>query len=59
LDQFRGKRLTDEEGEPALQVVTGGADGPWQVDGISGATITCDRVGDLMRDLARQIQEVR
>ena len=59
LDQFRGKRLTDEDGKPALQVVSSGADGPWQVDGISGATITCDRVGDLMRDLARQIQEVR
>ena len=59
LDQFRGKRLSDDDGKPALQVVSSGADGPWQVDGISGATITCDRVGDLMRDLARQIQEVR
>lgn len=59
LDQFRGKRLTDDDGRPALQVVTSGAAGPWQVDGLSGATITCDRVGDLMRDLARQIQEVR
>jgi Na(+)-translocating NADH:ubiquinone oxidoreductase C subunit len=58
-NQFRGKRLLAEDGTPGLRVVSGGAQGPWQVDGISGATITCDRVGDLLRHLAEQIVEQR
>jgi Na+-transporting NADH:ubiquinone oxidoreductase subunit C len=59
LDQFRGKRLLSDEGTPALRVVSSGAEGPFQVDGISGATITCDRVQDILRDLAEQIKEKR
>jgi len=53
--QFRGKQLLAEDGTPGLRVVSGGAQGPLQIDGISGATITCDRVGDLLRGLAEQI----
>jgi hypothetical protein len=45
----------DDDGTPALRVVSSGAEGRSQVDGISGATITCDRVQDIMRDLAEQI----
>jgi Na+-transporting NADH:ubiquinone oxidoreductase subunit NqrC len=59
LDQFRGKRLRGDDGTPALRVVSSGAEGPFQVDGISGATITCDRVQDIMRDLAEQISKER
>jgi Na+-transporting NADH:ubiquinone oxidoreductase subunit C len=55
--QFRGKRLFADDGTPGLRVVSSGAQGPLEVDGISGATITCDRVGDLMRNLATQISE--
>jgi Na+-transporting NADH:ubiquinone oxidoreductase subunit NqrC len=57
--QFRGKQLFAEDGEPALRVVSGGATGALEVDGISGATITCDRITDLMRGLAEQIAEER
>jgi Na+-transporting NADH:ubiquinone oxidoreductase subunit NqrC len=57
--QFRGKRLLDEEGRPGLRVVSGGAEGPLEVDGISGATITCDRVEELLRHLAEQMIEQR
>lgn len=57
--QFRGKRLLGEDGTPGLRVVSGGAQGPLEVDGISGATITCDRVGELLRHLAGQIVEQR
>ncbi len=57
--QFRGKRLFADDGTPGFRVVTSGAQGPLEVDGISGATITCDRVADLIRNLARQIAEER
>lgn len=53
--QFRGKQLLAEDRTPGLRVVSAGAQGPLEVDGISGATITCDRVGDLLRQLAEQI----
>nr|MCU0983016.1 FMN-binding protein [Pirellulaceae bacterium] len=59
LDQFRGKRLLTDDGAPGLSVVSSGAEGAFQVDGISGATITCDRVQDIMRHLAEQIKEKR
>lgn len=57
--QFRGKRLFADDGTPGLRVVSSGATGELQVDGISGATITCDRVTDLMHDLAVRIAEER
>lgn len=57
--QFRGKRLFDDEGRPAIRVVRDGADTPTEVDAISGATITCDRVETMLRRLAERIAEVR
>jgi Na+-transporting NADH:ubiquinone oxidoreductase subunit NqrC len=51
--------LFADDGTPGLRVVSSGAQGPLEVDGISGATITCDRVADLMRNLAKQISEER
>jgi Na+-transporting NADH:ubiquinone oxidoreductase subunit C len=53
--QFQGKQLLAQDGTPGLRVVSAGAQGPLEIDGISGATITCDRVGDLLRGLAEQI----
>ncbi|MBO1518460.1 Na(+)-translocating NADH-quinone reductase subunit C [Oceanisphaera pacifica] len=40
--QFVGKKLYDENGQPAIKVVKGGApaDAPSSVDGLSGATLT-------------------
>ena len=55
--QFEGKRLVDDSGEPGLRIVSAGAEGPFEVDGLSGATITCDRVEDILHDLAGQILE--
>lgn len=44
LASWRGKRLFGAEGEPRLEVVrgkvAGGADAAYQVDGLSGATLT-------------------
>ncbi|MDZ7620861.1 MAG: FMN-binding protein [Patescibacteria group bacterium] len=53
--QFRGKRLLADDGTPGLRMVYDGAEGPLQIDGISGATITCNRVGDILTGLAEQV----
>ena len=48
---WQGKQLytpNDQEKEPALQVVKGKAQGPYQVDGVSGATLTMKGVNNLM-----------
>ncbi|MDY0166779.1 MAG: FMN-binding protein [Thermoguttaceae bacterium] len=55
--QFQGKRLLGDDGAPGLRIVSAGAHGPLEVDGISGATITCDRVEDILRKLAEQVSE--
>lgn len=49
--QFIGKTITDATGEiRGVAVMKGGAkDDVWQVDGISGATITADGVGEMLK----------
>lgn len=50
--QFQGKSLYDSEGNYTSVVVRkGGARHPrYEVDGISGATVTCDGVSDMLYD---------
>lgn len=54
---WQGKQLYDPNGpngpngqnrQPALQIVKGQAQGPYQVDGVSGATLTMNGVNNLM-----------
>ncbi|MCI5121853.1 MAG: Na(+)-translocating NADH-quinone reductase subunit C, partial [Candidatus Electrothrix sp. AUS4] len=48
---WQGKQLYAPDGqeqEPSLQVVKGKAQGPYQVDGVSGATLTMKGVNNLM-----------
>jgi Na+-transporting NADH:ubiquinone oxidoreductase subunit C len=49
-NQFVGKSIYDAAGEyTGIGVIKGGAKEPtWQVDGISGATITADGVGEML-----------
>lgn len=43
--QWKGKRLLNEEGLPAIKIVRGGAtDSPYGIDGLSGATLTSNGV---------------
>jgi Na+-transporting NADH:ubiquinone oxidoreductase subunit C len=49
LERFRGKQVFSADGAVALEVVTAGASGPHQVDGISGATRTATGVHRLLR----------
>jgi Na+-transporting NADH:ubiquinone oxidoreductase subunit C len=44
-----GKQIADEDGEIRISVVRGQASGPFEVDGISGATRTSTGVSNLLR----------
>jgi len=46
---WRGKQVFDDAGEPVIEVTVEGARGPYQVDGITGATLTGDGVTALVR----------
>jgi len=46
---WRGKQVFDDAGEPMIEVTVDGAEGPYQVDGITGATLTGDGVTALVR----------
>ncbi len=54
VGQFRGKRVYDDQGQPRVRVAKGQVDpgspaAPYEVDGISGATLTSDGVTNLLR----------
>ncbi len=42
--QFIGKSITDPSGQPGIRIRRGGGQGPNEVDGITGATMTCEKV---------------
>lgn len=51
MDQFNGKQVFDESGDfVSVEVVKGGADpsSPYEVDGISGGTITSNGLEDML-----------
>ncbi|QDZ03348.1 NADH:ubiquinone reductase (Na(+)-transporting) subunit C [Nitratireductor mangrovi] len=48
-DRWQGKQIADETGAVRLSVVQGGADGPFEVDAISGATRSSMGVSNLVR----------
>ena len=47
-DQFEGLSAIDADGNPGIRVVGDGADGINEVDAISGATMTSDKVEDML-----------
>ncbi len=58
MDQFVDKKILDESGEFAsIQVMKGNASGDYQVDGISGGTITSVGVQDMIDDCMRSYIE--
>lgn len=46
---WAGKLITGDDGRVAISVVRGQADGPFEVDAISGATVTSNGVGEMLR----------
>jgi Na+-transporting NADH:ubiquinone oxidoreductase subunit C len=58
--QFENKRILSPEGKAEFRVLKPGAQaGPTAVDGITGATMTSQRVGLMLDELARSIAEER
>jgi Na+-transporting NADH:ubiquinone oxidoreductase subunit C len=52
--QFHGKSIVNEQGKPGISIVAR-AEGISQVDGITGATMTGDKVQDMLNSLIDQI----
>ena len=58
LRRFKGKRIVAPDGAPGFRVrKPGEADGPNTVDGITGATMTSERVENMLDTLAKRIRE--
>ena len=45
---WAGKRIADEDGDIVIEVVRGEADGPYEVDGVTGATRTGNGITDML-----------
>ncbi|MFH1502519.1 MAG: FMN-binding protein [Candidatus Eisenbacteria bacterium] len=54
-DQFRGKSLLGDDGLRGIRIVGDGADGPNEVDAISGATMTSDKVEEMLNALIERM----
>ncbi len=56
-DKFKGLLIRDETGRPGIIIKSGGEEAPNKVDGISGATMTCDKVQEMLNEAIRRIVE--
>lgn len=58
--QFKGKKILSADGKLGFKITKHGkASGPNEVDGITGATMTSERVQAIIDELAKKIWEVR
>lgn len=55
--QFVGKSIVDESGNPGFIIKSSGEAAPNKVDGISGATMTCDKVQMILNELIEKISK--
>ncbi|MBN2592195.1 MAG: FMN-binding protein [Sedimentisphaerales bacterium] len=56
-DKFVGLMIRDETGKPGIIIKNGGEVAANKVDGISGATMTCDKVQEMLNEAIRSIVE--
>lgn len=54
-DQFRGKSIVDGSGAPGISIAGDGGDGISEVDAISGATMTGDKVEEMLNSLIEEL----
>ena len=59
LDQFVGKSILDAAGVPGIVISSAGEPAENKVDGISGATMTCDKVQAMLNEAIKSIVEER
>ncbi len=55
LDQFVGKSIVDTTGAPGIVISSAGDPAANKVDGISGATMTCDKVQAMLNEAIKSI----
>ncbi|MHC4544331.1 MAG: FMN-binding protein [Planctomycetota bacterium] len=56
-DRFIGKSIEDEDGNPGVIISSSGDPAPNKVDGISGATMTCNKVQMMLNELIEKISK--
>jgi len=56
-DKFVGLMIRDEAGNPGIIIKNGGEAAANKVDGISGATMTCDKVQEMLNEAIQSIVE--
>lgn len=56
-DKFVGLTIRDEAGKPGIIIKNGGEAASNKVDGISGATMTCDKVQEMLNEAITSIVE--
>ena len=56
-DRFVGLLIHDQDGNPGIIVKSGGEAAANKVDGISGATMTCDKVQQMLNEAIKSIVE--
>ena len=56
-DKFVGLLIRDEAGKPGIIIKSGGEATSNKVDGISGATMTCDKVQEMLNEAIKSIVE--
>ena len=54
--QFEGKSIIGVDGTPGIIISVGGEDAPNKVDGITGATMTCDKVQAMLNEAIKSIR---
>lgn len=54
-DRFKGKSILDENGKPGFQIIRDGSSTVNGIDTISGATITCDKLEDMLNEAINKI----
>lgn len=58
--QFEGKSIIDQQGKGGIIILTGGAERAQnEIDGITGATMTCDKVQEMLNAVITDIVEVK
>jgi Na+-transporting NADH:ubiquinone oxidoreductase subunit C len=58
-NKFIGKKIRDASGTPGFRIRRSNAQGPNEIDGISGATLTCGKVQAMLTALIKQIDKER
>jgi Na+-transporting NADH:ubiquinone oxidoreductase subunit C len=56
-DKFVGTPIRDQAGNPGIIIKTAGEEAPNKVDGISGATMTCDKLQQMLNKAIKSIIE--